>query len=194
MIIIERLLSINKFSRPGRKLDAKLGIIYHFVGIRNQRPPAVYSYFEEECPKKGRYSSAHYCIDIDGHVYQYVPDDEIAYHCGTENIDPGSQKIYTDWARSFFPKYTMNPTATSPNLATIGIEMCFTGQYGEFTETTLEAGIELGVRLCQKYQIPPENIGTHNLMVGWKECPLYWARRHDEFHKFKAQIFERLKS
>lgn len=192
MIIIENLLTINKFSRPGRKLEAKLGLIYHFVGIRNQRPPAVYSYFENDCPRKGHYSSAHYCIDIDGTIYQYVPDDEIAYHCGTENIDPGSQKIYTDWARMVFPRHTMNPAVTSPNLATIGIEMCFTGANGEFTEHTLEAGIELDVKLCLKYQIFPENIGTHHMVVGWKDCPLYWAKRQNEFHKFKAEIIERL--
>jgi N-acetylmuramoyl-L-alanine amidase len=190
--ITESLLSINKYSRPGRKLDARLGIIYHYVGIRNQRPPAVYSYFEKDCPQTGHYSSAHYCIDIDGHIYQYVPDDEVAYHCGTDNIDPVSQKVYTDWARSLFLKYTMNPAVTSPNLATIGIEMCFTGAEGEFTGATLEAAIELGVSLCHKYKISPVNIGTHHMVVGWKDCPLYWTKRPDEFQRFMEQIFERL--
>ena len=70
--------------------------------------------------------------------------------------------------------------------------MCFTGEYGEFTDATLEAGMELGDSLCLKHKIPPENIGTHNMVVGWKECPIYWVRRRDEFHKFKARIIERL--
>jgi N-acetylmuramoyl-L-alanine amidase len=194
MIRIKNLLSIDKYSRPGRKLAEHLGLIFHYTSIRNQRAHAVYRYFEQDCPRTKHYSSAHYCIDIDGQIYQYVPDDEVAYHCGTENIDPGSQKIYTDWARSFFPKYTMNPALTSPNLATIGIEMCFTGANGEFTDATLEAAEELGTSLCREHQIPPENIGTHHMVVGWKECPLYWTKRPDEFHKFKARIIERLQS
>jgi N-acetylmuramoyl-L-alanine amidase len=88
----------------------------------------------------------------------------------------------------------MNPAATSPNLATLGIEMCFTGECGEFTDATLEAATELGISLCLKHKIPPENIRTHSMVVGWKECPLYWARRHDEFYRFKHRIIERLTS
>ena len=193
MIITEKLLSINKFSRPGRKLTEHLGLAYHYVGKRNQRPHGVFSYFENDCPQKEHYSSAQYCIDINGRIYNFIPPNEVAYHCGTDNMDPGSNRVYTDWARGRFSKYTMNPTITSPNLATIGIEMCFTGHNGEFTDETLEAGIELGVLLCKKYKIPPENIGTHHMIIGWKECPLYWARKPDEFHKFKAAIIERLR-
>jgi N-acetylmuramoyl-L-alanine amidase len=184
----ERLLSINKYSRPGRKLDAHLGLIFHFVGIQNQRPGAVFNYFEKDCPQLKHFSSAHDCIDIDGRVFHFVPYDEVAYHCGTENIDPKSGKIYTDWARSRFPQYTMNPAGTSPNLATLGIELCFTGDHGEFTEATLEAAAESGANLCRKYRIPLDNIGTHNHVVGWKECPLYWTRRLDEFEKFVSRI------
>ena len=186
--ITERLLSVNKYSRPGRRLDARQGLIYHYVGIRNQRPPAVYDYFEKGCPHGGHYSSAHYCIDIDGHVFRYVPDDEAAYHCGTENTDPKSQKIYTDWARQRFPRYTANPAGTSPNLVALGIELCFIGAQGEFTEATVNSAAELGAFLCAKYGIAVENIGTHHHVVGWKECPLYWAKYPAAFEDFRSRI------
>jgi N-acetylmuramoyl-L-alanine amidase len=188
MVIIEKLLSINKYSRPGRMLNMRLGLIYHYVGIRNQRPKAVWDYFEKDCPRLCRYSSAHYCIDLDGTNYQFIPDNEVAYHCGTENIDPKSQRIYSDWARERFPSHTNNPAVTSPNMITLGIELCFSGVNGEFTEATLASAAELGASLCVKYGIPINNVGTHHQVVGWKECPLFWAKRPEEFEKFKSRL------
>jgi N-acetylmuramoyl-L-alanine amidase len=117
-----------------------------------------------------------------------VPDGEVAYHCGTENIDPQSRKIYTNWARNRFLQYAMNPKETSPNMVTLGIELCFNGLEGEFTGETLEAAAELGAFLCREYRIPAENIGTHHQVVGWKECPLYWTKRPQEFESFRGRI------
>ena len=186
--ITELLLSLNKYSRPGRRLDAQLGLIYHYVGIRHQRPLSVYNYFEKDCPQMSRYSSAHYCIDQEGTIFRFVPDHEAAYHCGTDNPDPSSKKVYTDWARKRFPNYAMNPEKTSPNLCTIGIELCFNGVNGEFTEPTLKAAAELGASLCDKYKIPFDNIGTHHHVVGWKECPIFWAKHPEEFDRFRNRI------
>ena len=190
MVITEKLLVINKFSRPGRKLDAHLGLIYHYVGVRYQRPLAVFNYFEKDCLQIGHYSSAHYCIDQEGWTFRFVPDDEVAYHCGTDKIDPKSGKIYTDWARNRFPKYTNNPATTSPNMVTLGIELCSDGAQGELSEATLKAAAELGASLCIKYGIPVENIGTHNHVVGWKECPLYWTRYPEKFEQFRLRIID----
>jgi N-acetylmuramoyl-L-alanine amidase len=188
LTVTEQLLSINKYSRPGRRLDAHMGLIFHYVGIRNQRPRAVFDYFENDCPRMGHYSSAHDCIDLDGQVFHFAPYDEVTYHCGTENTDPKSGKVYTDWARARFPGYTSNPAGKTPNLVTLGIELCFSGLNGEFTEATLEAAAEDGARLCRDYRIPYENIGTHYKVVGWKECPLCWARRPEEFEAFHRRI------
>ena len=80
MNITEKLLSINPFSRPGRLLAACKGIIFHYVGVANQRAINTWGFFEKACPLEKHYSSAHYIIDLNGDIYHAVPDNEVAYH------------------------------------------------------------------------------------------------------------------
>lgn len=191
--IVDLPLPINEFSRPGRKMESISGLVYHYVGVRHQRPMSVWNYFAKDIPQKKEYGSAHYCIAPDGHIFRFIPDDEVAYHCGTNKKDPASQRIYTEWARQRFPQNTLNPDRTSPNFCTIGIELCFDGAHGEFTEPSLSAAAELGALLCEMYRIPADNIGTHHQVVGWKECPVYWAKNPEEFDRFRLRIIGLLK-
>jgi len=45
--VIEKLLTINQYSRSGRKLAACKGIIFHYVGIANQKALKTWDYFEK---------------------------------------------------------------------------------------------------------------------------------------------------
>ena len=68
MIIKEKLLPVNPFSRPGHRRPDTLGIVYHWVGAAGQENDATARYFEllsnqdldDEDPD--RYASAHYII------------------------------------------------------------------------------------------------------------------------------------
>jgi N-acetylmuramoyl-L-alanine amidase len=188
MNIIDKLLSENDYTHPpGRKLAEKRAVILHWVGVPGQKAPAVWDYFEHSCAGK-IYASAHYCIDLDGTVYRFIPDDGVAYHCGSSQIDPQSGKIYTDWARAVFGKYAEEPKRNSPNNAAIGIEMCALDAEGNFAAETLQAAAELTAYLCKTYQIPIERVGTHNLVVGWKDCPRLWTRYPGKFEDFKKEV------
>jgi N-acetylmuramoyl-L-alanine amidase len=188
MKLVEKFLSENKYTRPGiRKLAEKRAVILHWVGVPNQKALAVWNYFERECAGK-TYASAHYCVDLDGTVYRFIPDDEVAYHCGSSKTDPKSGKIYTDWARKIFGKYAEDPEGNSPNNAAIGIEMCVTDNKGNFAPETLQAAAELTAHLCKTYLIPIERVGTHKLVVGWKDCPLLWAQHPRKFEDFKKKV------
>jgi len=188
MNVIEKLLTINPYSRPGKKPIGARAIILHWVGKPMQRALSVWNFFEKDCPANGHYSSAHYIIDLNGDIYHAVPDREVAYHCGSSQKDPASGKIYTGWARGKFGRYAADPAAGSPNHCTIGIELCVTDAQGNYTPETLNAAAELTAKLLKENGLTVDDIGTHHGVVGWKECPLLWARNPALFDEFKERV------
>jgi len=191
MNIIEKLLTINPFSRSGRKLAVCKGIVFHYVGINNQRALTTWNFFEKTCPADKHYSSAHYIIDLNGDIFHAVPDNEAAWHCGSSAVDPASGRIYTDWARKKYGFYANDPAITSPNYCTLGIEMCIDSQ-GNFTPDTLKAAVELAAKLLDENKLSVDDIGTHKLIVGWKDCPLPWVKLPALFDEFKERVKEKM--
>lgn len=195
MNIIDKFLTINEYSRPGKLLKNKLAIIYHYTGTLKHSADQVWNYFESGCPKEKHYSSAHYIIDFDGRIIHTIPDNEVAYHCGSSIIDPISEIIYTDWARSKFGTYANierfndpKKVKLSPNQVTIGIELCAYDEYGNFRDATISAAINLGVKLCKENNLNTNDIGTHNMVVGWKSCPKLWTEKPYLFNAFVEDI------
>jgi N-acetylmuramoyl-L-alanine amidase len=129
--IIEKLLTIYPYSRSERRLPVYKGIVFHYVGVPNQRAVNTWGYFEKAYPADKHYSSAYYIIDLNGDIYHTVPDNEAAWHCGSTITDPISGRIYTDWARSKFGYYASDPVKISSNFCIIGIELCIDAA-GEF--------------------------------------------------------------
>jgi len=191
MNIIDKYLSINSYSRSGRRLAVCKGIVFHYVGINNQRALSTWNFFEKTCPADKHFSSAHYIIDLNGDIFHAVPDNEVAYHCGSEKPDPVSGRIYTDWARRKYGFYACDPVSTSPNFCTLGIELCIDSK-GNFTPDTLQSAVELAAHLLGKNRLPIDDIGTHNLIVGWKDCPLPWVKNPALFEDFKERVKEKL--
>ena len=187
MKLIKQLLTVNRFSRSGRKLAKCKGIILHYVGILGQRALSTWNYFENDCPRNKHFSSAHYIVDLNGDVYQAIPDDEIAYHCGSSEVDPVSGRVYTDWAREKFERYANNGKTSSPNHCTIGIELCINAD-GIFTDETLSAAAELVVGLLKEKELTIEDIGHHNMVVGWKNCPEPWVNNPTLFERFIIRV------
>ena len=189
--LIEKLLTINSFSRPGRRLAECRGIILHYVGKPNQRAQSVWNFFEKDIPRSKRHSSAHYIIDLNGDIYRAVPDNEVAFHCGSSTLDPATGSVYTDWARRKFGRFVSDPTKNSPNNCTIGIELCIDPNKNFPTET-LNSAVWLVAKLVRENKLTTEDIGHHKLVVGWKDCPLPWVREPELFEKFKEKVRSRL--
>jgi N-acetylmuramoyl-L-alanine amidase len=187
MKIIEKLLTPNPYSRPEKSPIEAKAVILHWVGVPMQRAIGVWNWFERDCPANRHYSSAHYIVDLDGTILHAVPDHEVAYHCGASQKDPASGKIYTDWAREKFGHHAMSPVAASPNNCAIGIEMCVTDAQGNFTQETLGAAAELTAALLRKHRLGADDIGTHHMVVGWKDCPRLWTNSPALFEEFKEQ-------
>ena len=189
MRIVEELLSINEYTRPGRKRPDTLALILHWVENPGQSAGGVWNYWEYEVAKLERWASANYVIGLDGEVLSTVPEDEIAYHVGSDGIDPASGRIYTDWARERFGKYAIDYDRWSPNYCTIGIELCHVNWQGRFTEATLDSARELCGILCHEWKLDPmREIGTHFGVVGCKRCPRWFVERPEEFERFKKEV------
>jgi N-acetylmuramoyl-L-alanine amidase len=192
MKIIEKPLTINQYSRPGRPLGAVKGIILHWTGSPMQRAVNTWGWFETGCPKDKHYSSAHYIIDLNGDIYHAVPDNEVAYHCGSSQKDPASGRIYTDWARTKLGRFAENPDINSPNNCTIGIELCTVDADGNFTPETVTAAVELVAKLLKDNRLTLDDVGTHNLVVGWKDCPRLWTKHPEQFNAFRQAVKKKM--
>jgi len=185
--IVERLLSINEFSRPGWKLKKVSGIVYHWVGSAGQENEVTARYFEllaeqdSSDNKPDRYASAHFIIGIDGEIMQVIPTDEVAYHVGG--------KWYTDKAHRSFPGYTTNARMEdvndfwTPNWCTIGIEMCHPNTTGKFTNQTLHAAKWLGNYLLKRNFIGYDQIFRHYDITG-KNCPKWFVEHEMDWKRF----------
>jgi N-acetylmuramoyl-L-alanine amidase len=186
MKVTDSLLTVNPYSRPGKKLVSVKSIIMHWTGVPMQQAKTVRDFFESRKAGKLGYGSAHYIIDFTGEIIRCIPDSEVSYHCGSDKIDPASKKIYTDWARNKFGAYASEKS--SPNNCTIGIELCTIDAEGNFREATIEAAVELCASLCKTHGVKPKDIGTHNLVVGWKDCPRLWVNKPTLFSEFVAKV------
>jgi N-acetylmuramoyl-L-alanine amidase len=76
---------------------------------------------------------------------------------------------------------------TSPNNCTIGIELCINKQW-EFTPETIHSAVALAAKLLEENHLLIEEIGHHNLVVGWKDCPFPWVKNPSLFEKFKEEV------
>jgi len=188
MRITQELLTPNEYSRPRKPLREFLGIVIHWTANPCADAKQNWLYFEAKKTGMGGYGSAHYIIGQDGETIQAIPDNEIAYHCGSSKKDPASGQIYTNYARKKFGHYAVHFQTTSPNYCTIGIELCPTDNDGHFTEKTINAAVELCVHLCNKHHLTADDITIHHDIVGWKDCPRLWTRKPELLEVFRLSV------
>lgn len=186
MQIIHDFLTINEYSRPARKIRELLGIVIHWTANPAANAKQNRDFFESKKTGMGGYGSAHYIIDQNGIIIAAVPEDEVAYHCGSSDKDPASGKVYTDEARRRFGRYASE--SSSPNLCTIGVELCPKDAAGNFTDATINAAVELCADICLRYELPAQAITTHHDVVGWKDCPKLWTEKPQLLTAFKFSV------
>lgn len=184
MIITDMLLSPNIFSRPGKKLDKVMGLVFHYLGNAGQGPIGARNYWESlktqdmADAKPDISASCHYIVGFRGEIVRAIPEDEKAYHCGASS--------YTGMARDFFGIYCT--PENSPNRVTLGIEMCHALESGEISIVTRSATRELARDICVRYGLDPlRDIWRHNDITG-KMCPLWYVTHDEEWQTFLRSI------
>lgn len=188
--ITNDLIPVNAFSRPGRVRKATQVLVIHYVGNPGTSAKFNRDYWAGLASgKEGKYASAHFVVGLQGEILRSVPEGEVAYHCGSSQVDPKSGRIYTDWARANFDPEFTDPTNNSPNNASIGIELCHPGADGKFLDVTLDRAAFLAASLCLLYGIDPlTKMARHWDIVGWKTCPLWFVNHEDDWKAFQARV------
>jgi N-acetylmuramoyl-L-alanine amidase len=193
MRIEDALLTKCPNTRPGIIMPEILAVIFHWVANAKTTAKQNRGYFEGLKSNPSKFDSIHYIVGLDGEVLRLIRDEEKAFHCGTLQADPKTNQAYTPWARELFGRFAADPQNTSPNNCTIGVEMCHTDDDGNMTEETIESAINLGVDLCQAHSLAPlRQIGTHHLVVGWKDCPRLWTRNPELLDAFRTEVNRRM--
>ncbi len=162
MDIIEKLLTINPFSRPGIKLKSVKNIVLHWIGNAGSSALGNRNYFES-LKNKGIYASSHYIIGLNGEIIKCIPENEMAYHAGNWNM----------------------------NCNSIGIENCHSDWGGKFNDNTYNALIELIADICKRYGLNQNCIIRHYDVTG-KVCPKYYVEHQDAFEQLKADVASKL--
>jgi len=178
--IIQEFIHINRFSRTGKKLRAKLGFVMHWTlsfGAPARNISRYFNNLKNQNPNddiRDIYAGAHYSVDR-FNIIQSIPTDELAHQCG-------SSKPYMPDALTMLGSY--------PNNSTIGIEMCVELD-GSIHEDTFQNAADLVVHLIREEGFP-NTIFTHHGVVGWKKCPLPWVTNPSEFERFKMTVNTKL--
>lgn len=176
MQIVEKLLTPNKYSRPQTKLKSVKGIVIHWVANTNSSAIANRNFFENKKNGKSDFGSAHYIIGLDGEIIQCIPNDEIAYHVGSDT----------------YTKEALNKLSSYPNDCTLGIECTHIKDSGEMSKETYISLIKLVVYLCKQFNLNETNLWLHYEVVGWKNCHRWFVDNPDEWSKFKMDIKKEL--
>lgn len=129
--IIEDLLDINDYSRPGTKLNKVKSVFVHYTANPGTSAAQNRSYFANLAQTRERSASAHLIIGYEGELIQCIPFDEQAYAVMTRNED------------------------------SISIECCYLDEDGKFTQETYDTLIHTLAWLTQKYRLSADDILRH---------------------------------
>lgn len=156
--IQEQLLTPNKYSRPGTKLDGVKGVVIHWTANENAGADADANIRFFENRKYGRtgYGSAHYFVDSEK-IMRCLPESEMAYHVGA-----------TSYKTSRFGSY--------PNNCTLGVEMCVNSD-GNF-KVVYDQTVELTAMLMKKYKLNVDTELVRHFDVTGKNCPAMFTSNH----------------
>lgn len=129
--VIQDLLEINEYSRPGDKLRRINNIFVHYTANPGTSAAQNRSYFANLAETHERSASAHLIIGYEGELIQCIPFDEQAYAVMTRNED------------------------------SISIECCYLSEDGSFTQETYDTLIHTLSWLLDKYDLTTEDILRH---------------------------------
>ena len=170
--IQQKLVKVNKYSRPGMKQLAIRAIVIHWTANPGATALNHYNYFNNG--GGGRYAGAHYFVDKTS-ILQLVPDNEVAYHAN----EKGTSKV------SYLNNLKVGTYKGNANVASIGIEMCVEKD-GSYHPETLKRTYWLANHLLKKHGLSNDRIVRHYDITG-KSCPANFLT-DAKWKAFKAEV------
>lgn len=172
-MVKQDFINVNKFSRPGLILREVLGVVVHYTACPGATAQNIRDYFASLARSKDRFGSAHYAVGLQGKIVQVLPESEVAYHCGS---------------KSYTALKELRLGRGNPNFCTVGIEMCHADASGAFHVRTLESTARLAADILERNGLGIEGLLSHQEVVGWKKCPLWFCEHPEDFEGFKALV------
>ena len=163
MIIEDKLLDINPYSRSGEKQNKIEKIVVHWVGNAKSSALANRNYFNNLAKTKKTSASSHYIVGLNGEIIRCIPENEVAFHSGS---------------------YSMNRKS-------IGIETCHPDWEGKFNNETYNSLVELCADICKRNNLSINDIIRHYDVTG-KECPRYYVRNEQAWIQFKNDVANKI--
>lgn len=168
MKLITSILTNNPCYKTGRKFTVK-GLMLHSVGVPQPKASAFINSWNK--PSYGR-SCVHAFIDGNtGEIFQTLPWDHRAWHCGGSGNDT---HVGVEMCEPASIKYTGGATFTCSNQE----------DAKAVVKRTYEAAVELFAYLCKQFDLNPL---TRGVVIGHKEgCSMGIASNHaDPEHLWK---------
>lgn len=134
--IDKQLLTKNKYSRPGKKVEEIKYLVIHYLGNPRTTAQENRDYFESLKDLKNATMSSNYIVGLDGEIIQCVPDGEMAY------------------------------ASNNANKESISIENCNIDKTGKFLKDTYISLVKLTAYLAEKYDLDRDHIIRHHDVTG----------------------------
>lgn len=163
--IDKQLLTVNKYSRPGKSISIVNGIVIHYVANPGTTAQQNRDYFEglkNQSGSKNVFASSNFVIGLDGEIIECVPVGEVAYASNDRNND------------------------------TISIECCHPESDGKFTDETYDSLVILTAWLCKELDLSPKEVIRHYDVTG-KICPKYFVDHEDAWKQFHKDVRKKMK-
>lgn len=151
----------DNYTIKARNLSDIRYIVIHYTGNQGDTAKNNVDYFAREHTG----TSANYFVD-ENEVWQSVPDNHAAWHCGTKN------KYYHKTCR---------------NNNSIGIEITMLDRQGKLRQKSIDRAAQLTRELMNHYNIPIENVVRH-YDVTQKCCPEPFVRNPKLWNDFKDSL------
>ena len=157
--VVQDLLPVNEWSRPGTALEKIDAVVIHYVGNPGTTAQANRNYFASlSSGEEGTYASSHFIVGLEGEVLQCIPLMEISYASNTRNSD------------------------------TVAIEVCHPDETGKFSPVTYDRLVELRAWLCREFRLDPERDVIRHYDVTGKICPKYFVEEPAAWDQFRMDV------
>ena len=158
----EQLLTINPYSRPGKKIKKIKAVVIHYLGNPETTAQQNRDYFESLKDLKDTSMSSNYVIGLEGEIIQCVPDNEVAY------------------------------ASNQANNYSISIENCNIDSSGKFLRETYISLVKLVAYLTAEYDLGRDQILRHYDVTGkecpryYVENEESWETFKDDVMNYRA--------
>lgn len=152
----------------GKRTSQIAYIVVHYTANYGDTAKNNADYFAREVVK----ASAHYFVD-ESAVWQSVPDDYIAWHCG------GS--LQGSCGHTYYGK--------CKNANSLGVEICMLDKQGRLRQGSIDNAAKLVRELMRKYGVPADRVIRHYDVTG-KNCPAPMVSDMTLWRKFRNSLKE----